>query len=117
MFLVFSVEGALLHMKSVAHSAAHPSFRSWFVSQHQVQRPPENQMSMFHADSETHRKKTIDELLTLLQEHVAATAGGNELSSITPSPYLPGLDESFDDLVRWFNDSLSLPAEQLEEQR
>lgn len=117
MFLLFSVEGALLHMKSVANFTAHPRFRSWFVSQHRFQRPCENQMSMLHADSGAHQKRAIDELLTLLQEHVAAAVRGNKLPGATPGYDSPAVDEKFDDLVRRFNDSLSLPAEQLEEPR
>jgi len=62
-------------------------------------------MSMFRAGSEAHQKKTIDELLTLLQEQVAAAVRGNKLSSTAPSYCSPGLDESFDDLVRRFNPS------------
>lgn len=116
-FLQFSVEDAWLHMKYVMDFATHSRFKSWLLSQYRFQHLSEDQMSIFHAGSEVHEKKTIDELSTLLHAHVAAAIMEDELSNSTPNHCSRGANVNFDDLVYWFNDSLSLPVEQLKELR
>ncbi|MCD0495539.1 DNA-protecting protein DprA [Achromobacter sp. MY14] len=108
MFLQFSVENAWRQMKSVVDSAAHSYLEAWIRSQNARAQAP-NDLLEFVPPHTTHSKppQSLEEVLSLLRADLATAV-------VERSPTIGRQDTSvrevdFDDLIVWFNASLSVP--------
>lgn len=75
---------------------------------------PEDQLSFFQHAAEITPQKSMEEIFSLLHADLAAAVVESRSSNIVRQ-YSPSREVNFDDLVNWFNASLSVPNEQLEE--
>lgn len=114
MFLQFSVENAWWQMKNVADSAAHSYFKTWIRARNAIAHSPEDQLSFFQYAVEATPQKSMEEVFSLLRADLAAAVVESQSSNIVRQ-HSPFREVDFDDLVNWFNASLSVPSEQLED--
>jgi DNA processing protein len=114
MFLQFTVENAWWQMRTVADSAAHSYFKTWISARNAIARSTESQLSFFQLAAETTPQKSTEEIFSLLRADLAAVVVENRSSNILRHSS-PIREVDFDDLVNWFNASLSVPNEQLED--
>ncbi len=114
MFLQFTVENAWWQMRNVADSAAHSYFKTWISARNAIAHSTESQLSFFQLAAETTPKKSTEEIFSLLRSDLAAAVVESRSSNIVRQSS-PIREVNFDDLVNWFNASLSVPNEQLED--
>lgn len=114
MFLQFTVENAWWQMRNVANSAAHSYLKTWISARNAIAHSTEGQLSFFQLAAETTPQKSTEEIFSLLRSDLAAAVVESRSSNILRQSS-PIREVDFDDLVNWFNASLSVPNEQLED--
>ncbi|MHB1530148.1 MAG: DNA-processing protein DprA [Acidiferrobacteraceae bacterium] len=114
MFLQFSVENAWWQMKNVADSTAHSYFKTWIGDRNAIAHSPEDRLSFFQHAAETTLQKSMEEIFSLLRADLAAAVIESRSSNIVRQ-HSPFREVDFDDLVCWFNASLSIPSKQHED--
>lgn len=114
MFLQFSVENVWWQMKNVIDLAAHTRFGTWIRTRNAVALSSNDQPGFFDHEIETEPQNRIEELFGWLSMDLAAAVVETH-SSITLNQSHSFRKVDFDDLVKWFNATLSVPHQQLKD--
>ncbi len=114
MFLQFSVENVWWQMKNVIDSAAHTRFGTWIRTRNAVALSSNDQRGFFDHETETEPQNRIEELFGWLSMDLAAAVVETH-SSKTLNQSHSFREVDFDDLVKWFNATLSVPHQHLKD--